>query len=144
MSTVRCWLLKSWSPSKADKRLSINLLCNEIVSNDYETMEAQRSEDEGVILLKKKIGKVKIGNILKNWWENVSLTFSPTVHSTFASTSESNNKGLRTSDNISLLIANSGKPHTIGYQLNWNQLLKKFQNCSAQISNGHTQINFFE
>lgn len=35
----------------------------------------------------------------------------------FASTSESNDDGLRASYNISLLIAKSGKPHTIGEQL---------------------------
>ncbi|GBP25772.1 SCAN domain-containing protein 3 [Eumeta japonica] len=41
----------------------------------------------------------------------------PTVHSMFSSTSESNDDGLRTSYNISLPIAKSGKPHTIGEQL---------------------------
>ncbi|GBP39327.1 hypothetical protein EVAR_24307_1 [Eumeta japonica] len=41
----------------------------------------------------------------------------PTMHSMFASTSQSNDDGLRASYNISLLIAKSGKPHTIGEQL---------------------------
>ncbi|GBP24081.1 Protein ZBED8 [Eumeta japonica] len=41
----------------------------------------------------------------------------PTVHSIFSSTSESYDDGLRASYNISLLIAKSGKPHTIGEQL---------------------------
>ncbi|GBP98413.1 hypothetical protein EVAR_63477_1 [Eumeta japonica] len=35
----------------------------------------------------------------------------------YSSTSESNDDGLRASYNISLLIAKSGKPHTIGEQL---------------------------
>lgn len=39
------------------------------------------------------------------------------MQSMFASTSESNDDGLRASYNISLLIAKSGKPHTIGEQL---------------------------
>ncbi|GBP84152.1 SCAN domain-containing protein 3 [Eumeta japonica] len=39
------------------------------------------------------------------------------MHSMFASTSQSNDDGLRASYNISLLIAKSGKPHTIGEQL---------------------------
>lgn len=41
----------------------------------------------------------------------------PTVQSMFASTSQSNDDGLRASYNISLLIAKSGKPHTIGEHL---------------------------
>ncbi|GBP34918.1 SCAN domain-containing protein 3 [Eumeta japonica] len=41
----------------------------------------------------------------------------PTVHSVFSSTSESNDDGLRSSYNISLLIAKSEKPHTIEEQL---------------------------
>lgn len=41
----------------------------------------------------------------------------PTVDSMFASTSQSNDDGLRTSYNISLLIAKSGKLHTIEEQL---------------------------
>ncbi|GBP03175.1 SCAN domain-containing protein 3 [Eumeta japonica] len=39
------------------------------------------------------------------------------MHSMFASTSQSNDDGLRASYNILLLIAKSGKPHTIGEQL---------------------------
>ncbi|GBP21522.1 SCAN domain-containing protein 3 [Eumeta japonica] len=39
------------------------------------------------------------------------------MHSMFASTSQSNDDGLRASYNISLLIAKSGKLHTIGEQL---------------------------
>ncbi|CAH2017823.1 unnamed protein product [Acanthoscelides obtectus] len=41
----------------------------------------------------------------------------PTLDRMFASTSQSNDDGLRASYNISLLIAKSGKPHTIGEKL---------------------------
>ncbi|CAH1990840.1 unnamed protein product [Acanthoscelides obtectus] len=41
----------------------------------------------------------------------------PTLDRMFASTSQRNDYGLRTSYNISLLIAKSGKPHTIGEKL---------------------------
>ncbi|CAH2005321.1 unnamed protein product [Acanthoscelides obtectus] len=41
----------------------------------------------------------------------------PTLDRMFASTSQRNDDGLRASYNISLLIAKSGKPHTIGEKL---------------------------
>ncbi|CAH1960662.1 unnamed protein product [Acanthoscelides obtectus] len=41
----------------------------------------------------------------------------PTLDSMFASTSQRNDDGLRASYNISLLIAKSGKQHTIGEKL---------------------------
>ncbi|CAH2005810.1 unnamed protein product [Acanthoscelides obtectus] len=41
----------------------------------------------------------------------------PTLDRMFASTSQRNDDGLRASYNISLLIAKSGKPHTIGQKL---------------------------
>ncbi|CAH2006697.1 unnamed protein product [Acanthoscelides obtectus] len=49
---------------------------------------------------------------------NISLnTKRPTLDRMFASTSQRNDDGLRASYNISLLIAKSGKPHTIGEKL---------------------------
>ncbi|GBP37507.1 Protein FAM200B [Eumeta japonica] len=60
-----------------------------------------------------KIGKdLKYFQTLKEKYEK-----RPTVHVMFSSTSESNDDGLRASYNISLLIAKSGKPPTIGEQL---------------------------
>ncbi|GBP71622.1 SCAN domain-containing protein 3 [Eumeta japonica] len=60
-----------------------------------------------------EIGKdLKYFQTLKEKYEK-----RPTMHSMFASTSQSNDDGLRASYNISLLIAKSGKPHTIGEQL---------------------------
>ncbi|CAH1995169.1 unnamed protein product, partial [Acanthoscelides obtectus] len=41
----------------------------------------------------------------------------PTLDRMLASTSQTNHDGLRASYNISLLIAKSGKPHTIGEEL---------------------------
>ncbi|GBP53596.1 Protein ZBED8 [Eumeta japonica] len=60
-----------------------------------------------------KIGKdLKYFQILKEKYEK-----RPTVHNMFSSRSESNDDGLRASYNISLLVAKSGKPHTIEEQL---------------------------
>ncbi|GBP82759.1 Protein FAM200B [Eumeta japonica] len=60
-----------------------------------------------------KIGKdLKYFQTLKEKYEK-----RLTVHSTFSSTSESYDDGLWAFYNISLLIAKSGKPHTIGEQL---------------------------
>ncbi|CAH1987300.1 unnamed protein product [Acanthoscelides obtectus] len=48
---------------------------------------------------------------------NQNLYKRPTLDRMFASTSQRNDDDLRTSYNISLLIAKSGKPHTIGEKL---------------------------
>ncbi|XP_025266439.1 SCAN domain-containing protein 3-like [Camponotus floridanus] len=98
-------------PSKADKRLPICLLCNKVLSND--SMKPSKLEDHLRRCHPDKIGKdLKYFQTLKAKYEK-----RPTVHSMFASTSQSNDDGLRASYNISLLIAKSGKPHTIGEQL---------------------------
>ncbi|XP_044751794.1 SCAN domain-containing protein 3-like [Coccinella septempunctata] len=98
-------------PSKADKRLPICLLCNKLLSND--SMKPSKLEDHLRRCHPDKVGKdLKYFQTLKEKYEK-----RPTVQSMFASTSESNEDGLRASYNISLLIAKSGKPHTIGEQL---------------------------
>ncbi|GBP94716.1 Protein FAM200B [Eumeta japonica] len=98
-------------PSKADKRLPTCLLCNKVLSND--SMKPSKLEDHLRRCHPDKIGKdLKYFQTLKEKYEK-----RPTVHSMFSSTSESNDDGLRASYNISLLIAKSGKPHTIGEQL---------------------------
>lgn len=98
-------------PSKADKRLPICLLCNKVLSND--SMKPSKLEDHLRRCHPDKISKdLKYFQTLKEKYEK-----RPTVHSMFASTSQSNDDGLRASYNISLLIAKSGKPHTIGEQL---------------------------
>ncbi|GBP08761.1 SCAN domain-containing protein 3 [Eumeta japonica] len=87
------------------------LLCNKVLSND--SMKPSKLEDHLKRCHTDKIGKdLKYFQTLKEKYEK-----RPTMHSMFASTSQSNDDGLRASYNISLLIAKSGKPHTIGEQL---------------------------
>ncbi|KAJ8909724.1 hypothetical protein NQ315_016770 [Exocentrus adspersus] len=82
-----------------------------VLSND--SMKPSKLEDHLKRCHPDKIDKdLKYFQTLKEKYEK-----SPTVHSMFASTSQSNDDGLRASYNISLLIAKSGKPHTIGEQL---------------------------
>ncbi|GBP06738.1 Protein ZBED8 [Eumeta japonica] len=86
------------------------VLCNKVLSND--SMKPSKLKDH-LRCHPDKIGKdLKYFQMLKEKYEKRS-----TVHSMFSSTSESNDDGLRASYNISLLIAKSGKPHTIGEQL---------------------------
>ncbi|GBP17923.1 SCAN domain-containing protein 3 [Eumeta japonica] len=96
---------------EADKQLPMCLLCNKLLSND--SMKPSKLEDHLKRCHTDKIGKdLKYFQTLKEKYEK-----RPTMHSMFASTSQSNDDGLRASYNISLLIAKSGKPHTIGEQL---------------------------
>ncbi|GBN29237.1 hypothetical protein AVEN_151170-1 [Araneus ventricosus] len=77
------------------------------------TMKPSKLEDHLRRCHPEKIGKdLKYFQTLKGKYEK-----RPTVNSMFASTSQSNDDGLRASYNISLLIAKSGKPHTIGEEL---------------------------
>ncbi|GBP82760.1 Protein ZBED8 [Eumeta japonica] len=97
--------------TEADKQLPMCLLCNKVLSND--SMKPSKLEDHLKRCHTDKIGKdLKYFQTLKEKYEK-----RPTMHSMFASTSQSNDDGLRASYNISLLIAKSGKPHTIGEQL---------------------------
>ncbi|CAG9792579.1 unnamed protein product [Diatraea saccharalis] len=100
-------------PSKADKRLPTCLLCKKVLSND--SMKPSKFEDR---LRRCQVCPYKIGKDLK-YFQSLKEKYEkrPTVHSMFASTSQSNDDGLRASCNISLLIAKSGKLHTIGKQL---------------------------
>ncbi|GBP40987.1 Protein FAM200B [Eumeta japonica] len=95
----------------ADKRLPTCLLCNKILNND--STKPSKLEDHLRRCHPDQIGKgLKYFQTLKEKYEKIL-----TVHSMFSSTSESNDDGLRVSYSISLLIAKSGKPHTIGEQL---------------------------
>ncbi|XP_026331329.1 SCAN domain-containing protein 3-like [Hyposmocoma kahamanoa] len=105
------YLKYGFVPSEADKQLPMCLLCNNVLSND--SMKPSKLEDHLKRCHTDKIGKdLKYFQTLKEKYEK-----RPTMHSMFASTSQSNDDGLRASYNISLLIAKSGKPHTIGEQL---------------------------
>ncbi|GBP41133.1 Protein FAM200B [Eumeta japonica] len=104
------YLKLGFLPSKADKRLP-TCLCNKVLSND--SMKPLKLEDHLRRCHPDNIGKdLKYFQILKEKYEK-----RPTMHSMFSSTSESNDDGLRASYNISLFIAKSGKPHTIGEPL---------------------------
>lgn len=105
------YLKYGFVPSEADKHLPMCLICNKVLSND--SMKPSKLEDHLKRCHTDKMGKdLKYFQTLKEKYEK-----RPTMHSMFASTSQSNDDGLRASYNISLLIAKSGKPHTIGEQL---------------------------
>lgn len=98
-------------PSLSDKQLPMCLLCNKVLSND--AMKPSKLEDHLRRCHPDKTGKdLKYFQTLKD-----KLQRRPTVDRMFASTSQRNDDGLRASYNISLLIAKSGKPHTIGEKL---------------------------
>lgn len=98
-------------PSSGDKRLPMCLLCDKVLSND--SMKPSKLEDH---LRRRHPEKVDIDlkyfQTLKDKHEK-----RHTLSNMFASKSQSNDDGLRASYNISLLIAKSGKPHTIGEEL---------------------------
>ena len=98
-------------PSLLYNKLSLCLLCNKFFSND--AMKPSKLEDN---LRRchpdKKDRDLKYFQTLKE-----KLQKRPTLDKMLASTSQRNDDGLRASYNISLLIAKSGKPHTIGEEL---------------------------
>ncbi|KAJ8953195.1 hypothetical protein NQ318_003234 [Aromia moschata] len=97
-------------PSLSDKQLPMCLLCNKVLSN--EAMKPSKLEDHFRRWHPDKIGKdLKYFQTLKD-----KVQKRPTVDKMFASTSQRDD-GLRASYNISLLIAKSEKPHTIGEKL---------------------------
>lgn len=97
--------------SLSDKHLPMCLLCNKVLSND--AMKPSKLQDHLRRCHPDKTCKdLKYFQTLKE-----KLQKRPTVDSMFTSTSQRDDDGLRASYNISLLIAKSGKPHTIGEQL---------------------------
>ncbi|XP_067417820.1 SCAN domain-containing protein 3-like [Emydura macquarii macquarii] len=98
-------------PSLSDKHLPMCLLCNKVLSND--AMKPSKLEDHLRRLHPDKTGKdLTYFKTLKE-----KLQKRITLDTMFASTSKTDDDGLLASYNISLLIAKSGKPHTIGEQL---------------------------
>jgi hypothetical protein len=98
-------------PSLSDKRLPLCLLCNKVLSNA--AMKPSKLEDHLRRCHPDKTDKdLKYFQTLKE-----KLQKKPMLDKMFASTSQRNDDGLRASYNISLLIAKSGKPHTIGEEL---------------------------
>ncbi|KAJ8937096.1 hypothetical protein NQ318_011491 [Aromia moschata] len=110
------YLKCSFIPSLSDKQLPMCLLCNKVLSND--AMKPSKLEDRLRRCRPDIIGKdLKYFQTLKD-----KVQKRPTVEKMFASTSQRDDDGLRAaclraSYNISLLIAKSGKPHTIGEKL---------------------------
>ncbi|GBP51759.1 Protein FAM200B [Eumeta japonica] len=105
------YLKYGFIPSEADKRLPMCLFRNKVLSND--SMKPSKLEDHLKRCHTDKMGKdLKYFQTLKEKYEK-----RPTMHSMFASTSQSNDDGLRASYNISLVIEKSGKPHTIEEKL---------------------------
>ncbi|CAH1991950.1 unnamed protein product [Acanthoscelides obtectus] len=87
------------------------LLCNNVLGND--AMKPSKLQDHLRRCHPDKTEKdLKYFQTLKDKFEK-----RPTLDRMFASTSQRNDDGLRASYNISLLIAKSGKPHTIGEKL---------------------------
>lgn len=98
-------------PSLSNKQLPLCLICNKVFSND--AMKPSKLEDHLRRSHPDKLDKdLKYFQTLKE-----NLQKRPTLDKMFTLTSQRNDDGLRASYNISLLIAKSGKPHTIGEQL---------------------------
>lgn len=105
------YLKLGFIPSLSDKQLPMCLLCNKVLGND--AMKPSKLQDHLRRCHPDKTDKdLKYFQTLKD-----KLQKRPTLDRMFASTSQRNDDGLRASYNISLLIAKSGKPHTIGEKL---------------------------
>lgn len=87
------------------------LLCQKTFSN--EAMKPSRLQDH----LNKKHADKKNKNVA--FFQDLEKKYiaRPTVSSLYSSSTKQNDDGLRASYNISLLIAQAGKPHTIGEEL---------------------------
>ncbi|CAH2005808.1 unnamed protein product [Acanthoscelides obtectus] len=87
------------------------LLCNKVLGND--AMKPSKLQDH-----LRRCHPDKTEKVLK-YFQTLKDKFQkrPTLDRMFASTSQRNDDGLRASYNITLLIAKSGKPHTIGEKL---------------------------
>ncbi|CAH1980084.1 unnamed protein product [Acanthoscelides obtectus] len=98
-------------PSLPDKQSPMCLLCNKVLGND--AMKPSKLQDHLRRCHPDKTEKdLKYFQTLKDKFQN-----RLTLDRMFASTSQRNDDGLRATYNISLLIAKSGKPHTIGEKL---------------------------
>ena len=100
------FILSPW-----DKHLPMCLLCNKVLCND--AMKPSKLEDHLRRCHPDKINcELAYFKTLKEKHQKRT-----TLDSMFSSTSKRDDDGMRASYNISLLIAKSGKPHTIGEQL---------------------------
>jgi hypothetical protein len=98
-------------PSLLDQQLPLCLICSKTLGND--AMKPSKLQDHLKRCHPDYVDKdLKFFQGLKEKLRN-----RPTLDKMLASTSQKNNDGLRASYNISLLIAKTGKPHTIGEDL---------------------------
>lgn len=97
--------------SPSNQHLPMCLICEKVFSND--AMKPSKMDDHlSRVHADKKCKPLSFFQALKE-----KLDKRPSIRSMFASSSIKDDDGLRASYNISLLIAKSGKPHTIGEQL---------------------------
>lgn len=97
--------------SPSNQQLPMCLICEKVFSND--AMKPSKMDDHlSRVHADKKSKPLSFFQALKE-----KLDKRPSIRSMFASSSIKDDDGLRASYNISLLIAKSGKPHTIGEQL---------------------------
>lgn len=87
------------------------LICRKVFSN--EAMKPSRLQEN---LTKVHANKKNMNSFYFQALEKKFLK-EPTLVNMFLTTSKQDDDGLRASYNISLLIAKSGKPHTIGEEL---------------------------
>jgi len=105
------YLKYGFIPLPENSTLPMCLLCRKTLSN--ESMKPSKLKEHLIKVHNDKKDKdLAYFNKLK---ENFSKT--PSLRQLLSTTSERNDDGLRVSYNISLLIAKSGKPHTIGEEL---------------------------
>ena len=97
-------------PSLANKQLPMCLICLKVFAND--AMKPSKMEEH---LRRCHPEKKDMG--IKYFQTRRDEIKNSTLDKVFASTSQREDDGLRASYNISLLIAKSGKPHTIGETL---------------------------
>lgn len=101
------YLKLGFIPSFSDKQLPMCLLCNKVLAND--AMKPSKLQDHLRRCHPDETDKdLKYFQTLKDKLQKDRM---------FASTSQRNDDGLRASYNTSLLIAKSGKSHTIGEKL---------------------------
>jgi len=105
------YLMYGFIPSLSNSQLPMCLLCNRVLSN--EAMKPSRLQEH----LQKNYPDKQNKNLL--FFTNIRDKFlkAPSVSGLLTTSSTQCDDGLIASYNISKLIANSGKAHTIGEQL---------------------------
>lgn len=105
------YLKYGFAESSTNKSLPMCLICRKVFSN--EAMKPSRLQEH----LHKMHPDKKNKDLF--YFQELEKQYlkQPTISNLFASSSKRDDDGLRASYNVSLLIAKSGKPHTIGEEL---------------------------